>query len=108
VDLADDVRSDVAKAMALATVGCLAGYCTSKDWSMQTIIDEVWSVVQKRDWTKNKETGVGEVAMAVANLEPIKKMELTTAKPMTTQEVGAHLDSPPGPVLYKPGKTKGE
>ena len=33
-------------------------HCSKHGWELVEVIDETWQSVRKRDWTKNKETGV--------------------------------------------------
>lgn len=33
-------------------------FCSQMGWSIQEILDETWEEVKKRDWQKNRETGV--------------------------------------------------
>lgn len=35
----------------------LADFCTSSGWDMQQIIQDTWSAVKQRDWTKDKDLG---------------------------------------------------
>lgn len=83
------------QAAARSYLAGLAAYCTQMNWSLQSILDEVWPVVRMRDWTKNKadggaadfELGAGaeklggvieEVAISVLNPE-VTKLELSLA-----------------------------
>lgn len=110
-----DSYTEAAQMAALRYISGLAAYCTSCGWNLQEIIEEVWPRVRARDWTKNKLTG-GDLefntkkeievledeellkhldparlagVIAVANLEPIKKMEMSVTEKVTDAFVEA-------------------
>lgn len=59
---AQDIRTnedhDLAGQDAVADIVIyLIHYCCRRGWSFETLLEETWREVRKRDWTQNKETG---------------------------------------------------